>query len=242
MESFTTHPDKRLRQGIGTLNESSLHASLIKAFAEPGDRFEEVVEGYKIDILRDNLLIEIQTGNFTQIQKKLVKLAEKHPIRLIYPIAEQKWIVKLDRNGKQVSKRRSPKRGRVEDLFSELVRATRIILPNLSLWTAMIKLEEIWIDDGQGSWRRKKWSIQDRRLLEVTRTIQFDSRINFLPLLPQDLPALFTNKQLAGALKLSPSLASKMTYTLRKINILKVVGKEGNAHLHTIVESNGERG
>ena len=54
---------------IGMLNEGSLHASLKRRYARPGDDFEVSIEGFVIDIVRargepDELLIEIQTGSF----------------------------------------------------------------------------------------------------------------------------------------------------------------------------------
>ena len=107
--------------GIGLLNEKPLHASLKEWYAQPGDRFEVAVEGFVIDIVRDALLLEIQTRNFAAIRSKLTSLARSHQIRLIYPIAQEKWIVKLDEDGTSVvNRRKSPKRGRVVDLFWEM--------------------------------------------------------------------------------------------------------------------------
>lgn len=222
------------RDGIGILNESSLHANLVKWFAEPGDLFEENINGYSIDILKENLLVEIQTRNFAQIQTKLLQLSKDHKIRLIYPIAENKWILKVNSRGEKITRRKSPKHGRVEDVFGELVRAWKIFTPNLSLWVAFILLEEVWVDDGKGSWRRKSWSIQDKHLLQVSGVTKFDSPSELLSLLPDLLPSPFTNSELADALKITSSLAGKMTYTLRKMDLLEIVGKRGKAHLHAI--------
>ena len=55
---------------IGLLNEKPLHASLKEWYAQPGDRFEVAVDGFVIDIVRDDLLLEIQTGNFASIKSK----------------------------------------------------------------------------------------------------------------------------------------------------------------------------
>jgi hypothetical protein len=81
--------------GIGLLNEKALHASLKEWYALPGDRFEVPVDGFVIDIVRDDLLIEIQTRNFSAIKSKLTALVHSHRVRLIYPIVQEKWI--LDR-------------------------------------------------------------------------------------------------------------------------------------------------
>jgi hypothetical protein len=107
---------------IGLLNEKPLHASLKEWYAQPGDQFEVTVDGYVIDIVRDNLLLEIQTSNFSSIKSKLKDLVGVHRIRVIYPIAQEKWIVKLaNDNSGEYTCRKSPKRGRVEDLFWEMV-------------------------------------------------------------------------------------------------------------------------
>ena len=98
--------------GIGLLNEKPLHASLKEWYAQPGDRFEVAVDGFVIDIVRDDLLLEIQTGNFASIRSKLTNLVRSHQVRLIYPIAQEKWIVKLAKDDSSgVTRRKSPKRG-----------------------------------------------------------------------------------------------------------------------------------
>ena len=59
---------------IGLLNEKALHASLKQWYARPGDQLEVAVDGFVIDIVRDDLLIEIQTRNFSSIKSKLTNL------------------------------------------------------------------------------------------------------------------------------------------------------------------------
>ena len=96
--------------GIGLLNEKPLHASLKEWCAQPGDRFEVAVDGFVIDIVRDDQLLEIQTSNFASIKSKLTDLVRAHQIRLIYPIAQEKWIVRLAKDsGSGVARRKSPK-------------------------------------------------------------------------------------------------------------------------------------
>ncbi len=57
--------------GIGLLNEKPLHASLKEWYAQPGDRFEQPVDGYVVDVVREGLLLEIQTANFSSIKTKM---------------------------------------------------------------------------------------------------------------------------------------------------------------------------
>ena len=222
---------------IGTLSEKSLHASLKEWYGRSGDQFEVKVDGYYIDIVREDLLIEIQTGNFSAMKKKLNKLLDNHYVLLLHPIAEKKWIVRETANGAHISRRKSPKNGRFLDLFKELIRIPHLLdHPRLSVGVILTHEEEILRDDGQGSWRRKRWSKHDRQLLNVSAEQYFDSPFDYLDLLPTDLPQPFTNKELAKLAKIRTNLAQRITYTLRRCGALEMVGKDGNSLLYTFVD------
>ena len=79
---------------IGLLNERALHAELKRWYTRPGDRVEVALDGFVIDIVRDDLLIEIQTGNFSSIKAKLGTLLQSHRVRLFHPIVQEKWIIR----------------------------------------------------------------------------------------------------------------------------------------------------
>ena len=144
---------------IGTLGERSLHSALKDWYAVPGDRLEAKVDGFHIDILRHKLLIEIQTSNFSSQRKKLTTLTGKHNVRLVFPIAKEKWIVRLSADGlTRLGRRKSPKKGHLLLLFEELVSIPSLMkVENFSLEVLLIQAEEVRCDDGQGSWRRKGW-------------------------------------------------------------------------------------
>jgi hypothetical protein len=219
---------------IGTLQENSLHAALKEWYSLPGDQIEQNVDGYWIDIVRDNLLIEIQTRNFSAIKNKLHYLLEKHPLRLVYPIPLEKWIVRLPVESDQLpARRKSPRRGRLVDVFRELVRIPHLVAqPNFSLEVLMTREEEIRRNDGLGSWRRQGWSIVDRRLLEVVSRVVLETPSDFVAFLPASLPEQFTNRELAGELGITRSLASKTAYSLRSMGLVDVTGKRGKAYLY----------
>lgn len=217
---------------IGTLTERGLHAGLKEWLAQPGDEFERRVDGYQIDILRGDMLIEIQTANFAALRTKLTRLLEHHKVLLVHPIPQAKWIVRQTKRGRRVSRRKSPKRGRYENLFDELLYISHLAThPNFSCMPVLTHQEEIWRDDGRGSWTRRHWSISERRLLEVTGSQRFASVQEYLRLIPPTLPAPFTHKQLAAALGAPAWMATRMSYCLRKMGALKDVGKEGQALL-----------
>jgi len=220
--------------GIGLLNEKPLHASLKEWYALPGDQFEITVDGFVIDIVRDDLLLEIQTGNFASIKSKLIKLLRAHRIRLIYPIAQEKWIVKQARdNSGGVTRRKSPRRGRVEDLFWEMVSFPQLLVnPNFSLEVLLIREEEVRRYDGKRNWRRRGWNTEERRLLGVTDRRLFKGAADWLALLPDKLGESFTTSDLAEAIGIRRKLAQKMAYCLRKVSVIELIGKRGRANLY----------
>jgi hypothetical protein len=221
---------------IGLLNERPLHASLKEWYAQPGDQFEAMVDRFLIDIVRDDLLLEVQTGNFPSIKSKLNTLVHSHRVRLIYPIAREKWIVKLARaDGGEITRRKSPRRGRVEDLFWEMVSVPRLMAnPNFSLEVLLIKEEEVRRYEGKRKWRRRGWVIEERRLLEVVDQRLFEDPADWRALLPEKLGGPFTTRDLAEALDIGRQLAQKMAYCLRKGRVIELIGKQGRANLYRV--------
>ena len=220
--------------GIGQLAERSLHAALKEHLGQPGDRFEVKLGRYVIDIIRDDLLIEIQTRHLYALRPKLLRLLADHPIRLIHPLPAERWIVREDAEGRALTRRRSPKHAAACDIFSELVRIPDLAAhPNLTLEALLIREEQVWRDDGQGSWRRGRWSLIDTRLLGVAGSAIFTRPADYLALLPP-LPETFTNADLAGARGWNSHLAGKATYALRAMGLLTPAGKRGRANLFTI--------
>ncbi|MFW5799369.1 MAG: hypothetical protein ACOCV8_01035 [Spirochaetota bacterium] len=217
--------------------ESSLHYAIKEWYSKPGDKFECRINNYIIDIVRDNLLIEIQTKNFSAIKKKLKTLLKgDNEVRLMYPIAELKWIVKMDKdNQKLIYKRKSPKKGTALDLFTELIRIPELIKrDNFSIEILFIEVEEIRCDDGKGSWRRKGVSIKDRKLIEVKESILIKDKKDFLQFIPYNKRHIFSNKRLAKDLNIPVYKARKLTYCLKKMGVIKQNGKRVNEHLFKV--------
>ena len=167
------------------------------------------------------------------MKKKLSKLLPNHRIRLVYPIPRVRWVVRETLEGEEISRRRSPKKMNVLNVFEELVSIPTLLKHwNLELEVIETFEEQILQNDGKGSWRRKGWSNVDRRLIEVTERHLFKKPQDFLRLIPPDLERPFTNSDLAKALGVSKQIAQKMTYCLRKMDVLATIGKKGNARLH----------
>lgn len=230
-----SHAPKRAATArINTLNETSLHAALKRWYAQAGDRIEAPVDGFIVDIVRGDLLVEIQTGNFSSIRRKLTALLEDHPVRLVYPVEQEKWIIKVPRAGRGKNQRRkSPKRGALEHVFQELVSIPQLLKhARFSIEVLLIRSEEERRFDGR---RRKGWVTQERRLVEVVDQRLFRTPKDLSALLPKGLPAPFSTADLARAMEKSRWLAQKMCYCLRHMDEIRQVGKRGNATLYTRV-------
>jgi hypothetical protein len=220
---------------IGTLNEKPLHAALKEWVAQPGDRFEVSVDGFIADIVRGELLIEIQTRHLAAMKRKLHRLVHDHPLRLIYPIAAEKWIVRVGKDGEILGRRRSPRRGAVEHVFAELVSFPGLLdHPNFTLEVLLIREEEIRQRDesgGRRNWRRKGWATRERRLLEVLGSHLLSGPADAAAFLPAALPQPFTTRELATASGQPVWLSQKMAYCLREMGVLTVAGKRGRSTL-----------
>jgi hypothetical protein len=194
------------------------------------------VDGFTVDIVRGDLLIEIQTRNLSAIKRKLTTLAEQHPVRLVYPVAQDKWIVRQSRNGRRVlrfARRKSPKRGTVELVFEELVSLPQLLAhPNFSLDVLLIQEEEVRRFDGTRNWRQKGWGTHERRLLQVVGQRLFETPQDMLALVPTTLSEPFTTTDLAEATDQPRWLAQKMAYCLRAMGAIAIVGKRSRALLY----------
>ncbi|MBD3408237.1 MAG: hypothetical protein GF411_19095 [Candidatus Lokiarchaeota archaeon] len=219
---------------IGTLSEYSLHAKLKEVYSQPSDELEADVEGYVADILRNDHVIEVQTKQIAAIREKVIALVKNYQVTIVHPISIKKWIIKESIDGKEIlSRRKSPLKKNIYHLFNELVHVPFLLTNRgIKLEVVLIHEEEVRRHDGKGSWKRKGWSIHDRRLLKIVEKYQFSSPRDLLGLLPMQLSTPFTNRELATLIKVKIGIAQKMTYTLRKMGFIRVAGRKGRSYLH----------
>jgi hypothetical protein len=220
--------------GIGLLNEQPLHAALKTWYAQPGAQFEVQIDGFVVDIVQGDLLVEIQTGNFSAVKEKTRALVKDHSLRLVYPIAREKWLLKLSKErGGKTRRRKSPKHGRVEEVFKELVSFPELMCnPNFSLEVLLIREEEVRRYDPARRWRNRGWVTVERRLLDVVSRRLFEQPEEIVAILPASLPERFTTADLARAMNGPRRLAQKTAYCLRKMGVIVEVGRQGRSKLY----------
>ncbi|RDV14941.1 hypothetical protein DXT99_11675 [Pontibacter diazotrophicus] len=238
MPGAAKETEKVVSNGIGLRNERSLHAALKQWAALPEDKFEVPLDGYVIDMVRGDQLIEIQTRNFSAIRNKLTSLIAQHKVHLLHPVTAEKWVVQVDATGqKTTSRRKSPYKGKLTDLFEELVRIPELMThDNFSLEVLFINEEEVRCRDGKGSKHRKRVSVVDRRLIAVVASHQFSNTKDFIAFIPKTLLQPFSNKDLAASLQLPLHRCRQITYCLRKMGAVTVVGKNRNELLFSSQE------
>lgn len=225
---------------IGTLRETELHAALKRYFARPQDQLEVAVDGYVVDLVRDDELIEIQTHNFAAVKRKLLQLLEQHRVRLVYPIAQAKWITRVTTDRRTVlGRRKSPRHGALEDVFVELVSLPELMAhPHFTLEVVLIHEDEIRCPrTGRPRRRGSEWQVYNRRLLKLVESASFVTPADFRRFIPVDLATPFTSGELAVVLQRPDDFAHKMTYCLRKMGTLTVVGKRQRARLYALAET-----
>lgn len=233
------HPGALLaaeRSGINLYSERSLHDQVKRLLAGPGDRIEAAVGGRVVDLLRsDGSVVEVQTRHLYALLPKVRALAGAGiRVRVVHPIPETLEIRRRDpESGRIVSTRKSPKRGDLWSLFDELVKASGLIaLPGVSVEALLIRASELRVRDGTGSWRRRGDRTEDRFLEEVVGTASWETRDDWLGLIPPDLPEPWSSETLGEALGIKPAKARKVLYSLARAGLLREEGRAGRRKLY----------
>jgi len=216
--------------------ETSLHRDLKALYAAEGARFEVPVGAYRIDVVSRHRLVEIQHGSLAAIRDKVRSLLEDHWVVVVKPIVVRKLLVKRAKQGGRVLGRRlSPKRGRLLDLFDQMVYFTRVFPHRrLTLEVPLVDIEE-WRYPGHG--RRRRWrpndhQVEDQKLVAVREVHRLKTAADLGRLVRCALPRPFHTGDLAESLSIDRWVAQRIAYCLRNVGAVRQVGKLGNARLY----------
>jgi hypothetical protein len=217
--------------------ETTIHRQLKELYAPDASGCEVSVDGYRIDAVDGDRLIEIQQASLGAIRDKIRTLLESHDVTVVKPLAARKYLIKRARKrGRIVSKRYSPVRETIWHLFADLVHFVNVFPhPRLTLEVVFTEQEEHRLPKKKKRWRRKDYRVEDRLLREVTGIISLETVDDLIDLLPASLPAPFSTADLAREAEIPRWLAQKTAYCLRKTNAVTLAGKDGNALLYEVV-------
>ena len=220
---------------IGRLGEKILHASL-KLYLEPDtQKHERKIESFVADIVNETGVIEIQTRSFEKLRNKLTAFLEAGPVTVVYPLAAIKWISWLDTQTGQISaKRKSPKRGVIQDIFFELYKIKSLILhENFRLCILLLEVEDLRTLNGWSADKKKGSSRHDRFPVQFLDICFFNELRDYKLFVPESLPETFTVKDYQKACKISLRQAGHALNVLRYVKAVKQAGKFGRAFLYT---------
>lgn len=228
---------EKLNKGIGTLGEKTLH-SVLKNYYEPHNENHEIKIGsFVADIVGKNGIIEIQTGNFNTMRKKLSAFLEVTDVTIVYPIAQVKWLCWIDKNTSKITKkRRSPKKGVPQDIFYELYRIKSYLKnPNLHFIICMLEITEYRYLNGWSRDKKRGSSRCDRIPSDILNEINIETINDYKKLIPDSLPQTFTSKDFAKECKISIGCSQIALNILNYLGVVKRVSKKGNSYIYKIV-------
>jgi hypothetical protein len=218
---------------IGVLREGPLHAAIKAMLAAAGDRLEVPMGEYVIDLVRaDGELVEVQTGGFSALGRKLDALLDAHQFRIVYPVAAERRIVRVDGDGEITSVRRSPKRAGVVEVFDKLVAFPSLLThPNLTIEVLLLREDHVRGGRPERVGRRTR-DPGERRLIDVLDRVEVRGPGDVVRMLPALPPGPFSTRELAALLGCSVLLAQRTAYCMRMIGIIEAAGKRGRTPLH----------
>lgn len=216
--------------GIGELNERSLHRALKAHYAVPGSLTEHAVDGYVADIMIGDRIVEIHTGIFRPLKRKLPQLLERHRVTLVHPIARDRYLVTPAADGKGASRRMSPKHGSVFAIFAALPSIPTLLgNSNLTLEIVITVEEEVRVPHERRNRRRGGWTIVDRRLVDIVEVHRIEHMGDLFAMLDAKLPVEFTTAHLANAMRSPRRLGQQAAFCFRAAGVCEICGKAGNA-------------
>lgn len=226
------------REGIGRLNEGMLHRTL-KFFYEPDvDRHERKIGRFVADIVNDEGIIEIQTRAFSNLREKLQNFLTVGRVTVVFPVATEKYIQWCDpETGELTAPRKSPRKGKVFDVFPELYRIKNLLTdPHLTVKVVLLSITDRkllcgWDETGKKGSRRME-RVPNAFFEEITLGCPAD----YAALLPEGLDAEgFTVKDLAKLSKITKETASAALRIMAHVGAVRVAGKAGRSYLYSVI-------
>jgi hypothetical protein len=210
--------------------ETTLHSQLKRCYADSVENTEVVMGRYRIDAIRDDELIEVQCASLSAIRDKSKNLLKRHKLRVVKPIIFRTRIAKVNsKAGPIQSRRMSPKKGDVLELFEELIYFTRVFPhPNLILEVPMVCVEQLRMPrKSRKRWRQKDYRVADVRLESIDHTHEFHHASDLLKLIPWTKPPVsFDTADLAKAIDRPRWFAQQIAYVLRHTGAIAEVGRK----------------
>lgn len=229
----TMNQDK-LRQGIGTLSERSVHAVLKRYYGDDAQS-EIPLVGFVADLLTDRRAIEIQTHNLRLLRRKLEAFLRLMPVTVVHPVALRHRVVRIDLATGGIEKPRTlPRKGSPYEVFLELASIRDLLKnPNLTIIVPLLTVDDIRVKQPL----KRGSKLVDRVPYELIDEMVFSCREDYLRLIPPALTSPFTSESFAAEALIPRRLAQAFLLVVDEIGVVERIGKTGNAWLYRLDES-----
>ena len=181
---------------INTYNETDLHKFFKEKYSTTNKGFTEVkVENYICDIFTENSeIIEIQTSSLYKLGPKIEDLHEKYKIKVVFPFPFFKYIENYSESGELISCKRSPKKNKWINIFTELFGFLPLILEEkaeleiiaISITEKRIKTEKPVQTKNKSRRFLKNWYKIGKSLKEIIEVKTFKNKMDFIKILAEE--------------------------------------------------------
>ena len=211
--------------GFGTLAEKRLHAVIKKYLCDNEDFHEVGMEGTRFvsDIRIGNEIIEVQTGAFYPMQKKIAYYMEKTDctVAVVHPIAKVRWMSWVEPESVEISPRRKVAGEKAEDLLPELYCLREHLgNPRLRFRLLLLEVHDFRLLNGWSGDRKKGSNRYERLPLSLIDEIDLNTPADFIRFLPADLPDHFTVKDFSRLTKLRGRDAYSAVRSLAALGVI----------------------
>ena len=241
--------------GIGTYCEKRLHKPL-KHFLCPDEKRHEVrirpdgtahtereenaksesgKGGFIADIFKNDEIIEIQTGSFYPMKKKIEFYLERtnYEITVAYPMAAIKWILWIDTQDGSIGKRtKSPKKCVASDILPELFWLSKCLSnERLHFKILLLEIEEYRLLDGWSDDKKRGSNRYERIPISLVDEVDFVAPDFAQALVLKGLDDNFTSKDFSSHTRLR---GRKLSHSLKLLSDCGVIERgEKNGRLYT---------
>lgn len=234
--------------------ETKIHQQLKKLYLDSVIQGEQEVlteidnRKFRIDVFDtlNNRAFEIQRHNFGKgFYDKIELLTQKLKMKVIivHPIVIKQKITRM-KNGNIIgtSYINKTKKADFYSLFEKLVSFRTSFIPG-KLGFDVLLIREHVKKEFIGRWKksnRPRYKMIQRELISIENSINIRKKADLLTFLPENLPKVFTNRNISDQLEIQGNkrrksrIAGWMTYSLCNLGLLSQVGKKGRAHLFKI--------
>lgn len=226
LENLSLQEDRRL---IGTYAEKLLHSTL-KFYYQPDASYHEISLGTMVAdacVMDENgeaESVEIQTGSFLPLRKKLQKYrASGERVRVVMPLSAKKRIIWVSPEDGSLGKANtSPKKGRLTDALRELYFIRDFLGEDfLTLDILLIDMDEYRLQDGWGNSGKRGSHRTERYPCELIARYSFGPLEDYEAFVPRELGESFTAAAFANATHLTPRRANSALHVLMAIGLLE---------------------